>query len=175
MVKLVKNKFQLGDKVTISEPGYYPQEDTIVNFFTNRHGVHCAKLKSGEEYPLSSLILSKKSDLDNLTRSDVLSIKFLSTLEYDDSVWCNKVKYPRTDADPGIENIVGAEAFIAKTYDGKYRINITYSISKHHHITSDSIDEKLGSLSEDIVNEAISILKDADKVYVNYGKYLKVV
>lgn len=165
------SEFQVGDVVTVKHSyGYAPTEDTIVELFTNNYNVPCARLSSGESKALSSLIKSRKSDLSELTRDDVLRPEYIATMQQGDSIWCDRIRISRQDSDSSIENLVGIDAYIGCIKPNKFRVVITEYVSKNHNVTRDVTEEYVTS-DHVIVQEAIDILSDAKEIYFNYDGY----
>ena len=175
-----KYSFEPGANVTVYEGkfGYANWEGTFVDSFINRYGVEMAKVRReyGEEenIPMSSIIPSQKKYLYSLDFDDVVTKEFVSSMVFkDDSIWCHRISVPRVDKNPSMENVVGYDALIVH-YDSGYRVNITTYISKNYSTTKESEDESRLSIDDPMIDEALEILRSADKVIVDFAGYQRV-
>lgn len=176
-----KYNFQPGDKVTVyeSKVGYANYDAEFISSYINKYGVEIAVIepyRSGyKEVPYSYIIPSEKEYFYSLTLKDVLNPGFIRKLNHkDDSIWCRKIPYKRVDRDTSIENVVGSEADIICTKSGsepRFRVVIIDYISKHGSTDRDITDEYGLAADDGLVQDALSILKNAPEVIVNFAGY----
>lgn len=168
-----------GDKVTVyeSKTGYSNYDGTFLGQETNKYGVAIGLVKTNhgtEKVSMSSIIPSEKEMFYSLSRDQVLTFDFIKELTHrDDSIWCNKVKYSRTDRDTNMENVVGEDAFIKNCKDNEelFRVVIKTYISKHGSVDRDVIDEWDVPITDALIAEALDIMEHSDEIVVNYAGY----
>ena len=176
-----KYNFRSGDRVTVYEGkvGYANYDTTFIDSYLNSHGVEVALVEGSfgktKEVPYSCIIPSEKEYFYSLTIEDVLTPEFVAELNHkDDSMWCKKISYKRVDRDQSIENTVGSDADIICTNPGenpKYRVVIIDYISKHYNVDRDITDESGLTADDELIYDALDILKHADEVIVNFAGY----
>lgn len=168
--------FHWGDEVTVyeSKVGYANYDGVLVDTYVNEHGVKIGVVETEGGYhdvPYSYIVPSQKKYFYSLNIDDVLQKSFINKLvNKDDSIFCKKIPYKRVDRDASMENVVGCEADIISYNDG-FRVVITQYISKHYDVTRDIQDERGLSVNDPMIDEALSILKTAPEVIVNFAGY----
>ena len=177
--------FEPGEQVTVYNGtyGYSNYEATFLETEINRHGVEMAVVESRargqHQVPLSSIIPSQYQYFKSLTFDDVVSKSFVKKMIYDDdSMWCDRIRVSRVDRDASIENLVGCEAHImgpGNFQNRGYRVCIIEYISKHYDTTKDYTDKYNLSVNDPLIDEALDILKSADKVVVNFAGYQRII
>ena len=176
------DNINIGDEVTVYNGmvGYSNYEGTLVDKGVNQNGVLVGYVDNGhkvKEIPLSSIIRSEKRYFNSLTISDVLTKDFVAKMTHKgDSIWCKRTKYSRTDRDTNMENTVGMDAHIQSLNTPKqgYRVVLTTYISKHGSVDRDVVDELHVSLNDELIDEALDILANANEVIVNFAGYQRV-
>lgn len=176
------DNINIGDEVTVYNGmvGYSNYEGTLVDKGVNRNGIPVGYVDDGhkiEELSLSSIIRSEKRYFNSLTISDVLTKDFVAKMTHKgDSMWCKRTKYSRTDRDTNMENTVGMDAHIQSLHSSKqgYRVVLSTYISKHGSVDRDVLDELHVSLNDELIDQALDILANANEVIVNFAGYQRV-
>jgi len=174
-----ENKYDLspGDSVTVyASTGYANYEGILEDIYTNKYNVQIARVSTKHGYenvPLSSVIPSQRDYFYSLSLDDILTEEFLSEMGFkDDAMWCDRVRVPRVDADPSIENTVGYDVYVAPN-GSRYRVIITEYVSKHRSTTSYRDESKL-ALGNPKLDDAIDMMKSASEVVVNFAGYQRI-
>ena len=176
------NSVSIGDEVTVysGTHGYANYDGTLIDTEVNKYGVEVGVVDTGkriEKVPMSSIIPSEKRYFYSLKLDDVLTSEFVAKMIHrDDSMWCDRIKYPRVDRDLGMENVVGTEAHIQATKPGEqdYRVVVVSYIDKHGSTDRDIIDEWHIGLNDPLVDEALDVMSKANEVVVNFAGYQRI-
>lgn len=184
---LNKYGIQPGDPITVynSKEGYTNYEADFIESYINRDGHEIAIIekpreRGQDEVYYNQIIPSQRDYFYSLTLSDVLTPEFVASMVHNkDSIWCKNVRYSRVDRDMSIENVVRNDAYIGcSNHSGtcmvdtpRFKVSIVSYISKHGSIDRDVICEYDLLAGDELVYEALDVLRHADEVVVNFAGY----